>query len=63
MNVLNIPFFYVIGAKDFQCKHISLLVSLRKMIDSNFPLPVNNKTSKNDILPLCSTSYVSLIFS
>ena len=49
------------GAKDLQCKYMSLLVSLRKTVVSNLPLHLVNKTSQN-ILPLCSTSYVNLIF-
>ena len=61
MNALNVPFSHVIGAKDFQCKYLSLLVSLEKSVVSNFQLLLNNQTSKNDVLPLCFTSYVSLI--
>ena len=59
---LNVPFFHVMGAKDLQCKYISLLVSLRKTVVSNFQLHLINKASKNDTLPLCYTSYVNLLF-
>ena len=43
-------------AKDFQSKYKLLLVSLEKTVVPNFPLNLINKTSKNDILPLCYVS-------
>ena len=57
-----VPFFHVMGAKDRQCKYMPLLVSLRKTVVSSLPLYLINKTCKNYIFPLRSTSYVNLIF-
>lgn len=57
-----VPFFHIIGAKDFHCKCILLLVSLRNAVVSNFLLLLTNETSKNDILSVCSTAYINLIF-
>ena len=39
------------------------IFSLQKTVLSNFPLLLINKTSKNDILPLCSSLYVNLVLS
>ena len=62
INVLNVAFIHVMGAKDLQCKYMSLLVSLQKTVVFNFPFYLINKTSKNDILRLCSKLHGNLIF-
>ena len=50
------------GAKDLQCKYMSVLVSLQKTVVSNFPLHFINKKCKNDILPLCQRHMYILYF-
>lgn len=60
--ILKVPFLHVIGAKDLQGKYIPLLVSLQKSLISNFQKLLIYKTFWNNILPICSISYVYLLF-
>ena len=60
--ILKVPFLHVTGAKDLQGKYIPLLVSLQKSLVSNFQKLLIYKTFWNNILPICSISYVYLLF-